>query len=455
MRETISNDSESDWPKFIKKLEDLGVIKAVYSLMQSTASQDLSQPLLDFQALSKVLLKKWRDSPVNLDNNDHRRALKGLHAASNPEKPSTPVENGEDGKRKHNPRKWRRLGFESETPAWEFQDVGYLGMRDLTDYVRKDETGFQKLLLEQSIKPAEQRCPIARASLAVTAILLEHFEVEKADPDDAKYQLSFESRNNYDKVFKPLILQWSFLHAAGLGAFFRLWQSTGAELEDFNKVYDLVRILLEAVVGAATRTKDLQEVQTEIAEYQLQRLRQLQMELLELTYEDTWGQHLRQIKDELGHEALQFVKEQRIRCLLAGAWFPNSGGYKDDTGPVTKQDLNIGAPTSFRYARLSHNRRYLHFADFDMRREDQPGLDALSEKSKNTNPALPALVRILTSKRSRSSNGYLSNFQCHRTLGTLLNFNSQNSSAPFAYNQNHYSRTPPLFAAHHVSYPQS
>ena len=30
MRDAITNDSETEWPKFIKRLQDLGVIKAVY-----------------------------------------------------------------------------------------------------------------------------------------------------------------------------------------------------------------------------------------------------------------------------------------------------------------------------------------------------------------------------------------------------------------------------------------
>ena len=381
MREAITNDSESDWPKFIKRLQDLGVIKAVYTLMQSSALQDLSHPLLEFQALTKVLLRKWRDIPVELDKPDHRRALKSIHLASNPGRLSTPAENGDDGSKKnHNPEKWRRLGFESEHPAWEFEETGYLGMMDLTDYVRKHEDGFQKLLLEQSTKRAEQRCPVARASLAVTAILYGHFEMEKADVDDAKFHLAFESRTNFDKVFKPMILQWSVLHTAGLHAFFRLWQITGAELEDFVKILDLLRILLESVVGGAARTSDVHEVETQIEEFELQRLRQLQMELLELTYEDTWGHHLRQIRDELNHEALQFVKEQRIRCLLAGAWFPNHQGSKIDTGPVTNQNLKPSVAASHRYAKLSHNRRYLHYADFESRPEEEPGLDVLREK---------------------------------------------------------------------------
>ena len=315
MRDSITNDTEMEWPKFIKRLQDLGVIRAVYVLMQGTALQDLAHPLLEFQSLTKVLLRKWRDVPVELEKQEHRRALKGIHLASNPDKAEKTLEKGDDIKRsrKHNPEKWRRLGFETESPQWEFQEMGFLGMMDLTDYVRKYQDEFQKMLLEQSTKPSEQRCPITRASLAVTSILYEHFEVDKSDMEDAKSYLVLESRSNLDKVFKPLLLHWPRLHVAAMHALFRLWKSTGAELEDFSKIAELVRILVESVVGGASRTKDIQDIEEEFADFEYQRLRELQMELLELTYEDAWGQHLHQVRDELHHEALQFVKEQRIR----------------------------------------------------------------------------------------------------------------------------------------------
>lgn len=382
MREAITNDSESDWPKFIKRLQDLGVIKAVYALMQSTALQDLAHPILEFQGLEKVLLKKWRNVPLDQHKSDHRRALKCLHLASKPEPLSEQSENGDDSSNsRHKPDKWRRLGFESETPQWEFEETGYLGMMDLTHYVRKHEDSYQKVLLEQSTKPWEDRCPIARASLAVTALLYEHFEVDKSDPDEAKGYLALESRSGFDRVFKPLILQWPRLHTAGLQAFIRLWKATGAKREDFSKIIDLVRILIEITVGTASRTKDLKELEDEMEGYQLQDLRRTQMEFLELTYEDTWGHHLHQVKDELNHEAVQFVKEQRIRCLLQGAWFPNGLGYKAEAGPVTKQDLKRSVPSSYRFVRLSHNRRYLHYADFEAQSSEEPELDALNDKS--------------------------------------------------------------------------
>ena len=396
MRDAIANDADFEWPRFIKQLQELGVIKSVYGLMQSSAVQDLAHPLLEFQSLTKVLLRKWREEKVDLEKADHRRAIRGLHAASNPDKTAGDPK----GSKKQNPAKWRRLGFDTESPAWEFEGTGFLGLMDLTDFVYKNEDGFQKLLLEQSAEPLEARCPIARASLSVTSILYEHFEVDKSDEVESYRYTAIESRSNFDRAFKPLLLHWSRLHTSGLNAFIRLWKAAGAQADDFGKIEDLVRILVEQIVGQASRTKEIKDVEEELVEFDIQRLRELQMELLELTYEDAWGHHLRyasnlrpgrclqvltvhsQVRDELNHEALQFVKEQRIRCLLQGAWFPQVTNHGADAGPVTSKTLNRVVPSSWRFVRLSHNRRYLHYADFAEKTATEPRLDALQEKSR-------------------------------------------------------------------------
>jgi hypothetical protein len=377
-----------EWSKFIKRLQDLGLIKAVYNLMQSSALQDLAHPLLEFQGLTKVLLRKWREVRVDLERPEHRRALKGLHLASAPDRylpngvarvaAEEGAEGAKKGSKRHNPEKWRRLGFETESPATEFDTAGFLGMMDLTDYVRKNEDGFQKLLLEQSSRRLRERCPVARASLAVTMILYEHFEVDKSDLEDTRGYQALDNSKNNDKLFRPLLLQWSRLHTAGLHAFFRMWKATGAERDDFESVAELVRILIEQVVGQASRTKDVLEVEDDLHEYDCGRLRELQMELLELSFEDQWGQHLYQVREELKHEALQFVKEQRIRCLLQGSWFskPMSKQHGRQESYNTKRRLY----QPWRFAKLSHNRRYLHYADFPQQLAHDPGLDALTEK---------------------------------------------------------------------------
>jgi engulfment/cell motility protein 1 len=304
VRDAVTNEAETEWPKFIKKLQDLGVIKAVYLLMQGSAIQDLAQPLLEFQNLTKIMLRKWKEVKVDLEKPEHKRALRNISTISYvPPSKSSPGESSHersgsgrhDNRRNRDPERWRRIGFDSEYPGPEFTDTGFLGMMDLTDFVVRNEDQFRKLILEQTGKPAELRCPMARASLAVTYVLYEHFEIDKGDTHDTKSYAMLESRTHLDKAFKPLLLHWSRLHTSGLNAFLRLWKATGAEVEDFNKVADLLKILIDQVVGQAPRTKDIAEAEDELADIDLKKLREAQMELVEVGYEDSWGHHLKYV----------------------------------------------------------------------------------------------------------------------------------------------------------------
>ena len=343
-----SESQDSQWSKFVKRMQDLGVIKAVYVLMQSTALlQDLGHPLLEFQSLIKMQLRKWRDVRVDPKKPEQRRALKSLQVAATNggigdlgfgSEDGVGAENGKLNDRfEQHSEQWRRLGFETESPVLEFERTGFLGLLDLTDYTRKQQDGFVKLLLEQGAQPSEQRCPIARASIAVTLILYGYFDIDRSvdgyianTPSEAQnlpnrshsnarsrsgrrtnsrdnkhnnkrsntsrndFYVPLESRTHYDRAFKPLLLQWSRLHTAGLKAFLRLWKATGAAEEaDFEKVEELVMILIESVVGRAVRTTDIGQVEEEIAEASLEQLRALQIEMRESAFENAWGKHLR------------------------------------------------------------------------------------------------------------------------------------------------------------------
>lgn len=109
----------------------------------------------------------------------------------------------------------------------------------------------------------------------------------------------------------------------------------------------------------------------------------------------------RQVRDELKVEALQFVKEQRIRCLLRGEWFPintesegrsgrkTRGGDDNATtyteGRETQRDVKKSSTDPYlnwRFVKLSHNRRYLHYTDFEAEVAVSPSLEDLTEKSK-------------------------------------------------------------------------
>ncbi|KAI7724283.1 hypothetical protein KC322_g68 [Hortaea werneckii] len=303
MRDAVVNGGENEWPRFIKRLQDLGVIGGVGMLMRGDSASDLHTPLaaaiLEFQGLTKVLLRKWREVRVNLEFPEHKRALKTIHLLSKPEPyhepalPTSPSDGSEPptlGARRHHPEKWRRLGFATESPAWEFDETGYLGIMDLVDFARRNEDTYHKTLLEQAVMSPASRCPLAQASLSVTLILYEHFEIDgpaTADATKAAGQRAsvyerleaHRDNSNPDKIYRPLLLQWGRLHTASLHAFLRLWKVSGAEMpDDFYKIEELVRILVERVVGAASRKTDVASVEEGLRNVGLETARQWQME---------------------------------------------------------------------------------------------------------------------------------------------------------------------------------
>ncbi|KAI6807908.1 hypothetical protein KC332_g8763 [Hortaea werneckii] len=398
MRDAVVNGGENEWPRFIKRLQDLGVIGGVGMLMRGDSASDLHTSLaaaiLEFQGLTKVLLRKWREVRVNLEFPEHKRALKTIHLLSKPEPyhepvlPTSPSDGSEPptlGARRHHPEKWRRLGFATESPAWEFDETGYLGIMDLVDFARRNEDTYHKTLLEQAVMSPESRCPLARASLSVTLILYEHFEIDgpaTADATKAAGQRAsvyerleaHRDNSNPDKIYRPLLLQWGRLHTASLHAFLRLWKVSGAEMpDDFYKIEELVRILVERVVGAASRKTDVASVEEGLRNVGLETARQWQMEGLEEVYEDAWGPHLGAVREQLSRESALFMKEQRVRCLLQGAWFPTASAAGASAAGV--------GGGGWRYVRLSHNRRYLHYRNFGEKTEgSELPLDQLSEK---------------------------------------------------------------------------
>ncbi|KAI5284642.1 hypothetical protein KEM54_001180 [Ascosphaera aggregata] len=366
MRDSLTRNQEGELANLVKRAQDLGVITAVHNLMQGAATHDLAQPLLDFQALAKVILKRWKDIPV-VENAEHRRILKSLNAASYAQDyKNSSVSSLQDEPYPRNPEKWRRLGFSTENPLWDFEEVGFLGMLDFVDYVGNNGDEFQRLLVEQANHPLQSNCPVAKASLTISWILYDFYEIGKADINEARSSYLYGAQSNFERYVTPLLLQWQRLHVAGLHAFFRLWRATGAKQEDFHRITDLVQVLMGTVLGEATRSTTIEEVEQEMAIYDCTRLRELQMELLELNYEEARGNHLSHIKEELRAEAVQFVKEQRVRCLLQGNWFPTEE-WPDRATPMSRSTHNgFGSgPKAYRYAQLSHNRRFLHYGDFD------------------------------------------------------------------------------------------
>lgn len=299
LRDAITNESQNDWSRFVRHMQELGVVDGVEALMRGEAVGDLAEPLMHYQDLTKLLIKRWRDTEVELDNADHRKALGRIQAASFPPKTKRPkavlldkrgTRNGADVSVGEVDASWNRLGFGSEDPSEDFEHSGLLGLMDLTVYARGSTDEFQKALLDQSVMPAEQRCPIAKACVHVSLMLCEYFGI-----NDTSLDLRSVNPADVDLTLQPLLLRWQSIHAATVNAMLRLWTAAGAMVDEFDKIEGLVRVLVSRVFTWAGRKKSLEDVEMEMSQTTLAMVRQWQLEELDKTYETAWAMDLKYV----------------------------------------------------------------------------------------------------------------------------------------------------------------
>jgi engulfment and cell motility protein 1 len=367
--------------------------------MYSTALRDLTGPILDFQNLAKLLARRWRDYPADKKKKDCRKVLGLLRRAVTE---SLPKETKDDAGEVAPPDTdddtdfdWSKLGFETNDPTADINGMGFLGLLDFASFVQRDTDSFNKvpptkplltqMVLEQLAKPNHLRCSLVKTSVAITSLLYDQFALSIAAdnptsilPDETSLQL------NPDECFQPLYLQWLRIHSAGVKSFLRLWRDTGAEgPDDFPKIMELTRVLLRKVVKNGTRDLEIYDVEKELeitcADWKT--LRREQMDAREEEIQEKWGEPLKLLTERLEREAGEFIREQRVSCLLVGEWFDNSAGpaaVRDGVGRKESVDRE-GATTPtlnekktggrWRYVRLKGDRKTLCWADFEVRRD--------------------------------------------------------------------------------------
>lgn len=77
---------------------------------------------------------------------------------------------------------------------------------------------------------------------------------------------------------------------------------------------------------------------------------------------DSVSDHDRHIRDITHRDAVQFMQEQRIRCLTQGAWF----------ALLSRGQTERSSIKAWRYVRLAANRRHLQYATYSSRRDEAP-----------------------------------------------------------------------------------
>ncbi|KAF5350216.1 hypothetical protein D9758_007797 [Tetrapyrgos nigripes] len=350
----LTHANDLRWEEFITEVERLNVRRAVIRLMSShTMMEDLQSCILDFQANMLRVTHRKKTMMVDSQNDPkHAAILDQIWATSRLEKES--LENGDI-------LKWRKLGFETEDIDAEFADVGILGLECLRSFVQRDPD-FSKVAFEQLSRPAERRCPIAKVSNEVVEILSDHWAI-------------FAPGYSTSTTFQPFFLDFNKVHGLATTFFIRMWGESGAARDDFTRVAALIR----SQVKVALRSENVRswhEVERDFLECEYRAVRDRQMKELELEDDLLSKVPVRNLRATIYKESYEFVRQQRIRCLLQGAWFVNalpqsSQGSRD---PVRRPDR------PWRFMRLDNGLKFLYYIDSNIKFPVRNGLEDLPDR---------------------------------------------------------------------------
>lgn len=429
---------------FSTELEKLGTSAAVARLMDSTRGEELATSILEYQNnIIRVLHHRlvtpvtptdkrhvtaltyiWRqakiteeatsDSPARMtpssstSSSNLRSSLNNSDVHAQGEAPPSASSTSSSSNRKI---KWRKLGFQNENVARDFTSTGWLGLECCDAYIRTDPESYSQDILEQLHRPEIKRCPWGRASTAVVEMLADHWGIS-------------EGYSTAAMGFKPYLLSLPRVHYLAVRFFLRIWTESGAVSSDFPRVAALVRSQVRYALRdeQGAQWADVRRYFLE-AEYRSVRDRQMR----ELEMEDDYASQpaIRSLRARLYRESYDFVRTQRVQCLLEGAWFRTpsgtrfggtmpasstagtaaAGGSAAPTVGRRRSSHGITPPTSgtssgskfaaamgsssnsttpassqpvWRFYRLSPNRRYLHYRESNVHDPTTPATSASS-----------------------------------------------------------------------------
>ncbi|CAO1631530.1 unnamed protein product [Parajaminaea phylloscopi] len=371
--------------EFTNELEKLGTSKAVARLMESNRGEELATSILEYQNNVVKVLHRRMQTPVTPTDKRHVQALTYIWrqakipdetatSAGMSHSSSTDSQLGGDAATStattaasSTPSrriKWQKLGFTNENVAKDFASTGWLGLECCEAFIRADPEAYSQMILEQLGRPEPKRCPWARVSLEVVEMLADYWGIMTG------YYTATQ--------FMPFLLFFSRVHHLAVRFFFRMWADSGAATSDFPKVAALVRSQINEGLSDEGNKGwlDLERVFLE-SEYRSVRERQMK----ELESEDDLASKpaVRSLRARLYRESFEFVRQQRLRCLLDGAWFrvalatrlastaasqggrARSGTVSSATGPAAAAQALSAKP--WRFYRLSPNRRFLHYCE--------------------------------------------------------------------------------------------
>ncbi|KAL7317107.1 hypothetical protein PS15m_003505 [Mucor circinelloides] len=336
--------------------------KSVLKLMKNHPSAELKLMILEYQTVFIQNINMRHGTAVSMHNPRHLNMLNDIWEAAKVDQIDIP-----------GAKKWKKIGFTTEVPQREFGRTGVFGLEEMHLFVLNNQDLFAKLILEQIHRPEGKRCPFAKASIEVTDLLCSHWNI---------------TSTNTIAEFQPLILSFNHVHSTTLQTYFRIFHDMEATTYDLSKVSALVRSQLRSAFAS---TKDIQEFDRNMFGTPYQQIRDRRLKELEWADDLSGRDAITNLRTRLSKQSYEFLKKQRISCLLEGAWFPcplsnqrmsvitsnssSNGTLLSNPSANTNTGSSLGMTTTtmsnnattgkrWRYYKLSRSKRSIMYGDF-------------------------------------------------------------------------------------------
>ncbi|CAE6446412.1 unnamed protein product [Rhizoctonia solani] len=355
----LSNASDAHASELIDELERLNIRNVVRRLMASHASGDLSSSILDFQAHLMRITYLRKTTLVDVELPAVQAVLTYVWMAARLGNTGRPDKLAFEGEQ------WSLLGCPTGNMRSDFAQVGILGLDCLRTFVQADPDHFAKVILEQVSRPPSRRCPIIQASNEVVEILTEHWAI-------------FGPGYSTSTSFLPFFLAFHRVHTIALRLFLRIWSESSAGADDFARVAALVQSQIKVALREEN-TRSWHEMESDFVNSEYRDIRERQMKELELTDDLLNKPPVRNLRAKLYKESYAFVRQQRIQCLMQGAWFVNG---VPASSPSSRESYSapIRPQRPWRFMRLDKTMRFIYYLDSTMKIPMRGGIEDLPER---------------------------------------------------------------------------
>ncbi|ORX52908.1 hypothetical protein BCR36DRAFT_582317 [Piromyces finnis] len=372
---------------FVNELNELNIKSEIMKLMISSPAEELTKQLVEFQRLTIQEGNIKKNIQYSSDNPKHKTMLEELWTLS--------------GLTQEGDMKWRKLGFSTENPRRDLFRIGFYGLEIIHKYATDENKRYRELMESEGKHSDGKGCPIMRAATEVIELLCDFWDINTGYTTTTSFQ--------------PFIFIIEKVFAITLECFIKLWH--GSEINQNQTSEDLIRVSLlvrsqfrfSIAKSELCGAEALEQFSEDMLNTSYQIIKERHIKELELEDDLMSKVPIRHLRERLYKESYEFVKEQRINCLVQGAWFP----IIKERGRVREM---------FRYYRLSPNTKCLHYAEYVKIKDTRPPIEELIEKiDLSTNMDIMAGSSLMVQHNKKNINSSL----CFSLVG---NRDSENSS---------------------------